>query len=111
MFEAISDQGGVVNQMVGDGLMAIFGAPLTQPDHCETCRQSLPGYDRYDPVVNADRLAQGKIQIRIGIGIASGQVIAGYTGHHPPGHLYLRRRHRQPGRPLESHTKWSASPS
>src|SRR4029079_8027519 len=32
MFEAISDKGGVVNQMVGDGLMAIFGAPLPLPD-------------------------------------------------------------------------------
>jgi class 3 adenylate cyclase len=31
-------------------------------------------------LLNADRLAQGKIEIRIGIGIASGQVIAGYTG-------------------------------
>jgi class 3 adenylate cyclase len=31
-------------------------------------------------LLNADRLAQGKTEIRIGIGIASGQVIAGYTG-------------------------------
>ena len=28
MFDAISGHGGVVNQMIGDGLMAIFGAPL-----------------------------------------------------------------------------------
>ena len=31
-------------------------------------------------LLNVDRLAQGKTEIRIGIGIASGQVIAGYTG-------------------------------
>ncbi|MEO7152840.1 MAG: response regulator [Burkholderiaceae bacterium] len=33
MFEAIGAHGGVVNQMIGDGLMAIFGAPVPLPDH------------------------------------------------------------------------------
>ena len=80
MFEAISDQGGVVNQMVGDGLMAIFGAPLTQPDHCvHAVKAALDMIDMIR-LLNADRLAQAKSEIRIGIGIASGQVIAGYTG-------------------------------
>jgi adenylate cyclase len=80
MFEAISDQSGVVNQMVGDGLMAIFGAPLVQEDHCE--RSVRAALDMIDMIglLNADRVAQGKSEIRIGIGIASGQVIAGYTG-------------------------------
>lgn len=80
MFEAISDQGGVVNQMVGDGLMAIFGAPLSQPDHCE--RAVKAALDMIDMIhlLNVDRIAQGKTEIKIGIGIASGQVIAGYTG-------------------------------
>ena len=80
MFEAISDQGGVVNQMVGDGLMAIFGAPLTQPDHCEHAVKAALDMIDMIQLLNADRLAQGKSEIRIGIGIASGQVIAGYTG-------------------------------
>jgi len=80
MFEAISDQGGVVNQMVGDGLMAIFGAPLVQADHCECAvKASLDMIDMIR-LLNVDRLAEGKAEIRIGIGIASGQVIAGYTG-------------------------------
>jgi adenylate cyclase len=80
MFEAISDQGGVVNQMVGDGLMAIFGAPLAQADHCE--RAVKASLDMIDMIrlLNLDRLSQGMAEIRIGIGIASGQVIAGYTG-------------------------------
>ena len=33
MFDAISGQGGIVTLMVGDGLMAVFGAPLNLPDH------------------------------------------------------------------------------
>jgi class 3 adenylate cyclase len=80
MFEAISDQGGVVNQMVGDGLMAIFGAPLPQTDHCtHAVKAALDMIDMIQ-LLNADRAAQKKIEIRIGIGIASGKVIAGYTG-------------------------------
>src|SRR5688572_30212995 len=33
MFDAIGSHGGVVNQMVGDGLMAMFGAPIPHTDH------------------------------------------------------------------------------
>ncbi len=60
MFEAISDQGGVVNQMVGDGLMAIFGAPLSAARPLRSCRQGCPGYDRYDPVVECRPAGAGK---------------------------------------------------
>jgi adenylate cyclase len=80
MFEAISDQGGVVNQMVGDGLMAIFGAPLAQSDHCERAVRAALDMIEMIQLLNVDRQVQGKPEIRIGIGIASGKVIAGYTG-------------------------------
>lgn len=80
MFEAISDQGGVVNQMVGDGLMAIFGAPLTQLDHCDHAVKAALDMIEMIDLLNIDRLAANKIEIHIGIGIASGPVIAGYTG-------------------------------
>jgi adenylate cyclase len=80
MFEAISDQGGVVNQMVGDGLMAIFGAPISQPEHCDHAVKAALDMIEMIQLLNADRIAQGKAEIRIGIGIASGKVIAGYTG-------------------------------
>ena len=80
MFEAINGHGGVVNQMVGDGLMAIFGAPLPQEDHCE--RAVLAALEMIEMVgiYNLERIALHKVEIRIGIGIASGQVVAGYTG-------------------------------
>jgi class 3 adenylate cyclase len=80
MFDAIESQGGIVNQMLGDGLMALFGAPLPHADHAERAvRASLEmlelvaGFGR-------DQASQGKPEIRIGVGIASGQVVAGYTG-------------------------------
>ncbi len=82
MFEAISGQGGVVNQMVGDGLMAIFGAPLPLKNHGEQAvRSALEMIEMID-LFNLDLAAAGKPTIRIGIGIATGQVIAGYTGTH-----------------------------
>jgi len=80
MFDAISSHGGVVNQMIGDGLMSVFGAPLTQADHCERAVYAALEMLELMDGFNLDRVAQGKLPIRIGIGIASGQVIAGYTG-------------------------------
>lgn len=80
MFDAISGQAGVVNQMVGDGLMAIFGAPAPNPDHAESAvRAALEMVELVD-LFNLDQAAQNKVQIQIGVGIASGRVIAGYTG-------------------------------
>lgn len=80
MFEAIGDYNGIVNQMVGDGLMAIFGAPLPVENHGEAAvRAALEMIEMVD-LFSQDRVAQGKTPIRIGIGIATGPVIAGYTG-------------------------------
>ncbi len=80
MMDAIGGEGGVVNQMVGDGLMAIFGAPTPTPDFrlraVRAARQMVELVELFD----REQAALGKAQIRIGVGIASGRVIAGYTG-------------------------------
>jgi class 3 adenylate cyclase len=80
MFEAITGQGGVVNQMVGDGLMAIFGAPLPLPNHGEQAVRAALEMMEMIELFNLDQTAAGRPAIQIGIGIATGQVIAGYTG-------------------------------
>jgi len=80
MFDAISAQGGVVNQMIGDGLMAIFGAPLPLADHAIASARAALDMIEMIELLNVERTALGKRPIRIGIGIASGEVIAGYTG-------------------------------
>ncbi|MDM0013005.1 adenylate/guanylate cyclase domain-containing response regulator [Variovorax sp. J22P168] len=80
MFEAINNEGGVVNQMIGDGLMAIFGAPLPLADHgASAVRAALEMVDMVE-LLNAERAAVGKSAIRIGVGVATGEMVAGYTG-------------------------------
>jgi class 3 adenylate cyclase len=80
MFDAITGQGGVVNQMIGDGLMAIFGAPLPLPDPCGSAVRAAQEMLEMVELFNREPDRAGKPAIRIGIGIASGSVIAGYTG-------------------------------
>jgi class 3 adenylate cyclase len=80
MFDAIASHGGTVNQMLGDGLMAVFGAPINMEDHCERAvRAALDMVDNL-AVFNLEQAAMNRAQVNIGIGIASGQMIAGYTG-------------------------------
>jgi class 3 adenylate cyclase len=80
MFDAISGQGGVVNQMIGDGLMAIFGAPLPLPDHAAAAVRAALDMAEMIGLLNVERVAAAKAPLRIGIGIASGEMVAGYTG-------------------------------
>lgn len=80
MFDAIGGQGGIVNQIIGDGLMAMFGAPLPRADHRERAvRAALDMLELVDGFDREQALRRG-VEIRIGIGIASGPVIAGFTG-------------------------------
>jgi len=80
MMDAIGGEGGVVNQIVGDGLMAIFGAPVPHQDH--RLRAVLAARQMVDLIrlFNVEQATRGKVEIQIGIGVASGRVVAGYTG-------------------------------
>jgi class 3 adenylate cyclase len=78
MFDAISGHGGVVNQMVGDGLMAIFGAPLAIADPAGSAVRA--GREMLELIELLNRERVGLPPLRIGVGIATGDVIAGYTG-------------------------------
>ncbi|MEP0940252.1 MAG: adenylate/guanylate cyclase domain-containing protein [Rhizobiaceae bacterium] len=80
MFEAIECHGGVVTMMIGDGLMVLFGAP--QPlDDTAGCAVAA-ARDMLDLMAkfNVDRVAINKPKINVGIGITTGEAIAGYAG-------------------------------
>ena len=80
MFEAIIGNLGTVNQLEGDGLMAIFGAPIPRDGHQEHAVRAALEMIELLKGFNEEQAAKNKVQIKIGIGIASGRVIAGYTG-------------------------------
>ena len=80
MFDAISGHGGIVSQIAGDGLMAIFGAPLPLPDHGDAAVRTAVDMIEMIELFNVEQSAAGKPAIRIGIGIATGDMVAGYTG-------------------------------
>ena len=80
MFEAITSRGGSVNQMLGDGFMAIFGAPVKHEDHCQRAVDAALEMFELLQGFNQQRMELDKPQINIGIGIASGSMVAGFTG-------------------------------
>ena len=80
MFDAISSHGGIVTVMMGDGLMSVFGAPVPLPDHCENAVRAAQEMVELIELFNVEREAAAKPRLRIGIGIASGEMVAGYAG-------------------------------
>jgi adenylate cyclase len=81
MSDAILDNGGTLISYMGDGIMAIFGAPLDQPDHRDralaTAREMLERLGRFNARMNERALGDG---FRMGVGINTGPVMCGNVG-------------------------------
>ncbi len=77
---SIKENKGSVNKYIGDGLLAVFGAPVSYIDNHENAiRAALDMVDSLDKINQkyADKLGA---EIEIGIGINSGEVIVGNVG-------------------------------
>ena len=112
MFDAIGGHGGIVNQMLGDGLMAIFGAPLPRADHRRA--RGARGARHAG--------ARGRVQPRAGAPERRRDPDRDRHRLRPPDRrlhrhraardLHLRRRHREPRRaPRGAHEGRSAGRS
>ena len=82
MSEAIMDHGGTLVTYMGDGIMAVFGAPIEQPDHADRAlaatREML--FERL-PRFNAWMAEQGLGEgFQMGVGLNSGEVMSGQVG-------------------------------
>jgi adenylate cyclase len=72
---AVDGQGGWVNKFEGDGALCIFGVPGTQPDHAARALRAARSLS-----VALEDLAERHPGLTAGIGVSSGQVVAGNVG-------------------------------
>jgi adenylate cyclase len=81
MVESVLRHHGVVDKFIGDAIMAVFGAPVPEPEdalHAVQC--ALEMRDRLTHINRAFK-ERGLPEIRTGIGLHYGQVVAGNMGH------------------------------
>lgn len=78
--EEVHRNEGTINQYTGDGIMALFGAPIAHEDHAvRACRAALALRDRLAEFGQRLRLKDG-LNISVRIGLNSGEVIVGTIG-------------------------------
>jgi len=80
MSNIIINQGGTIDKYMGDAVMALFGAPLVQPEHPRlACRAALEMVATLE-ALNLKWQAQERPPLKIGVGINTGPVAVGNMG-------------------------------
>jgi adenylate cyclase len=77
---AVEAVGGIVDKYIGDAIMAVFGAPVELSDHADRAVQAAMEILRAEESLNRKRSGLGLTPLRTGIGISTGDVVAGNVG-------------------------------
>ena len=80
MTDIIFAHGGTLDKYLGDGLMALFGAPTVTPKDATNAISAAVAMQRRMLSINDELRAEGFPEIGIGIGLHTGEVIVGYIG-------------------------------
>ncbi len=80
MSEIIFQHGGTLDKYIGDGLMALFGAPRATPEDACHAVAAAVAMQREMANINAELRSQGLAEISIGIGLNTGEATVGYIG-------------------------------
>ncbi len=80
MVQVVFDHRGTVDKFVGDMVMALYGAPLDDEDHAEHAVQTALAMARGLNELNTRWQAEGRTTLDIGIGINTGDMVAGNIG-------------------------------
>jgi adenylate cyclase len=80
MSEIIFTRGGTLDKFIGDGLMALFGAPYTSPHDASDAITAAIEMQRAVKQIEIELRASGLGEISIGIGLHTGEATVGYIG-------------------------------
>ena len=76
----VERHGGVIDKYIGDAIMALFGAPVADPDAPGRALAAARAMGTALDALNHDLAAEGKPALEIGIGINTARVVAGNMG-------------------------------
>ena len=80
MVAAVEAEGGVIRQFTGDGVMALFGAPVAHADDPDRAVRAALGMLRRLEGLNVQLRSTGAAPLRIGVGVHTGEVVVGKIG-------------------------------
>ena len=80
MTEIIFEHGGTLDKYIGDGLMALFGAPTTTPNDAINAAKAAIAMQRKINSLNGELVAEGLSPVTVGIGLHTGDALIGYIG-------------------------------
>ncbi|HEY8633411.1 MAG TPA: adenylate/guanylate cyclase domain-containing protein [Candidatus Dormibacteraeota bacterium] len=80
MIEAVLAHGGNIDKFQGDGMLVVFGAPNAMADHAQRALAAARAMLEEIDGLNGELEAAGKPQISVGIGLDTGEVVAGHVG-------------------------------
>ncbi len=81
MMQAVHRFEGTVNQVLGDGIMSLFGAPIAHEDHAlRACYTALAMQDAMRPYTDEVRRRRG-LELRLRVGLNSGEVVVRAIGN------------------------------
>jgi adenylate cyclase len=82
MIEVVLAHGGNIDKFQGDGMLVVFGAPNPMKDHAPQALKAARGMIREIDRLNRELVDSGRPGISVGIGIDTGEVVAGHVGSH-----------------------------
>jgi adenylate cyclase len=80
MSEIIFAHGGTLDKYIGDGLMALFGAPTATPQDAKNALKTAVTMQKRVQTLNKELIAEGFEPVNIGIGLHTGVATVGYIG-------------------------------